>query len=87
MRSDSRGSTWSNWSAANGAASRVARGPEAEPPDRERQRLRLLDARLTELDTLDRGLEGEEGRRLQSLQQPQRELGELQARHREQGGA
>ncbi len=53
---------------------------------RERQRLRLLDARLTELDTLDRGLEGEEGRRQQSLEQHQRELGELQARHREQGG-
>src|SRR5574337_944852 len=53
---------------------------------RERQRLRLLDARLTELDTLDRGLEGEEGRRQQALEQHQRELGELQARHREQGG-
>ncbi len=53
---------------------------------RERQRLRLLDARLTELDTLDRGLEGEEGRRQQTLEQHQRELGELQARHREQGG-
>jgi uncharacterized protein YPO0396 len=53
---------------------------------RERQRLRLLDARLTELDTLDRGLEGEEGRRLQSLEQHQRDLGDLQARHREQGG-
>lgn len=54
---------------------------------RERQRLRLLDARLTELATLDRGLEGEQGRRLQSLEQLQRELGDLQARHREQGGA
>lgn len=54
---------------------------------RERLRLRLLDARLTELDTLDRGLEGEEGRRLQGLEQHQRELGDLQARHREQGGA
>jgi len=53
---------------------------------RERQRLRLLDARLGELDTLDRGLEGEEGRRQQTLEQHQRELGELQARHREQGG-
>ncbi len=53
---------------------------------RERQRLRLLGARLTELDTLDRGLEGEEGRRLQSLEQHQRDLGDLQARHREQGG-
>ncbi|UGB45427.1 ATP-binding protein [Frateuria edaphi] len=53
---------------------------------RERQRLRLLDARLTELDTLDRGLEGEEGRRQQALEQHQRELGELEARHREQGG-
>ncbi|HEY8587653.1 MAG TPA: SbcC/MukB-like Walker B domain-containing protein [Rhodanobacter sp.] len=53
---------------------------------RERQRLRLLDARLTELDTLDRGLEGEEGRRQQVLEQHQRELDELQARHREQGG-
>lgn len=54
---------------------------------RERQRLRLLDTRLTELDTLDRGLEGEEGRRLQTLEQHQREVGDLQARHREQGGA
>lgn len=54
---------------------------------RESQRRRLLDARLSELDTLDRGLEGEEGRRQQSLEQHQRELGNLQARHREQGGA
>ena len=53
---------------------------------RERQRLRLLDARLIELDTLDHGLEGEEGRRQQALEQHQRELGDLQARHREQGG-
>lgn len=53
---------------------------------RERQRLRLLDARLTELDTLDRGLEGEEGHRQQTLDQHHRELGELQTRHREQGG-
>ena len=53
---------------------------------RERQRLRLLDVRLTELDTFDRGLEGEEGNRLQTLEQHQRELGELQMRHREQGG-
>lgn len=54
---------------------------------RECQRLRLLDARLEELDTLDKGLEGEESRRQQALEQHQRELGELQARHREQGGA
>ncbi|WHZ18775.1 MAG: SMC-like chromosome segregation protein [Rhodanobacteraceae bacterium] len=54
---------------------------------REQQRMRLLDARLTELDILDRGLEGEEDRRLQTLEQHQRELRELQARHREQGGA
>jgi uncharacterized protein YPO0396 len=54
---------------------------------REHQRLRLLDARLIELDTLDRGLEGEEGRRQQTLEQHQREFGELQMRHREQGGA
>ncbi len=53
---------------------------------RERQRLRLLDERLAELDTLDRGLEGEEGRCQQRLEQHQRDLGELQARHREQGG-
>ena len=53
---------------------------------RERQRLRLLDARLGELDTLDRGLEGEEGSRQRTLEEHQRELGELQARHREQGG-
>jgi uncharacterized protein YPO0396 len=53
---------------------------------RERQRLRLLDARLAELDTLDRGLEGEEGRRQQTLEQHQRELADLQARHREKGG-
>lgn len=53
---------------------------------RELQRLRLLDARLAELDTLERGLEGEESRRQQVLEQHQRELGELQVRHREQGG-
>lgn len=53
---------------------------------RERQRLRLLDARLGELDTLDRGLEGEESGREQALEQHRHELGELQARHREQGG-
>lgn len=53
---------------------------------RERQRLRLLDARLVELDTLDRGLEGEEGRRQQTLERHQRDLRELQTRHREQGG-
>jgi len=53
---------------------------------RERQRLRLLDARLAELDTLDRGLEGEEGRRLQTLERHQHDLAGLQARHREQGG-
>ncbi len=53
---------------------------------RERQRLRLLDARLTELDTLDHGLEGEEDRRQQTLEQHQREWDDLQTRHREQGG-
>ncbi|HEX7324590.1 MAG TPA: SbcC/MukB-like Walker B domain-containing protein [Rhodanobacteraceae bacterium] len=53
---------------------------------RERQRLRLLDVRLAELDTLDRGFEGEEDRRQQTLDQHQRDLGELQTRHREQGG-
>ncbi len=54
---------------------------------RERQRLRLLDVRVAELETLDRGLEGEQGRRTQLLEQHQRELAQLQARHREQGGA
>ncbi|MEO9214044.1 MAG: SbcC/MukB-like Walker B domain-containing protein [Rhodanobacter sp.] len=54
---------------------------------RERQRLALLDARLTELDTLDRGLEGEESRRQKTWEHHQRELADLQARHREQGGA
>lgn len=53
---------------------------------REHQKLRLLDARLAELDTLDRGLEGEEGSRRQTLERYQRELDELQTRHREQGG-
>jgi len=53
---------------------------------RERQRLRLLDARLDELTTLDQGLEGEESRRQKTLEQHQHELGELQTRHREHGG-
>lgn len=54
---------------------------------RERQRLHLLDTRLVELNTLDRGLEGEEGHRLQALDHHQRERASLQVRHREQGGA
>ena len=54
---------------------------------RERRRLGLLDARLAELDTLDRGLEGEESSRQQILERHQLALAELQSRHREQGGA
>ncbi len=54
---------------------------------RERRRLELLDVRLAELDTLDRGLEGEESSRQQTLERHQLELSELQSRHREQGGA
>lgn len=53
---------------------------------RERQRLRLLSARLEELDTVDRGLEGEEGRRQKNLEQCQRDLNVLRERHRAQGG-
>lgn len=53
---------------------------------RERERLRLLSARLAELETQERGLEGEERQRLQALEQQQAALAELEARHREQGG-
>ncbi len=73
----------------------AARGERSELDDllagmdgyRERQRLALLDARLAELGTADRGLEGEEASRGQTLEQHQRDLAELQGRHREQGGA
>jgi len=54
---------------------------------RERQRLRLLESRLDELVTLDRGLEGEEDRCQQNLKQCERDLGVLREHHREQGGA
>lgn len=54
---------------------------------RERKRLQFLDARLAELDTLECGLEGEEARHRQILEQHQRELADLHARHRDQGGA
>lgn len=53
---------------------------------REQRRLELLDARLNELDTRDRGLEGEESSRQQTLERHQLALTELQSRHREQGG-
>ncbi len=54
---------------------------------RERRRLTLLDARLAELETLERGLEGEESSRQQALERHQLTLAELQSRHREHGGA
>ncbi len=53
---------------------------------RERRRLALLDARLAELDTRDRGEEGEEDSRRQTLERHQRELDDLRMRHRDQGG-
>lgn len=54
---------------------------------RERRHLTLLEARLTELDTLDKGLEGEEASRRQTRDRHQRELEDLRARHRDLGGA
>lgn len=54
---------------------------------RERQRLRLLDAHLLELETEHLGLESEEQRRQVALDRQQDELAALQETHREQGGA
>lgn len=54
---------------------------------RERERLRLLEARVTELDTRERGLAAEERQREQACEQHRRELADLETRHREQGGA
>jgi len=53
---------------------------------REQRRLSLLDARLQELDTQDRGLAGEEGQRRAALENHQRRLDDLEAQRRAQGG-
>ncbi|CTP91661.1 hypothetical protein XTPLMG728_2971 [Xanthomonas translucens pv. poae] len=53
---------------------------------REQRRLALLDARLQELDTQDRGLAGEEGQRRAALENHQRRLDDLEAQRRAQGG-
>ncbi|MFC3658124.1 ATP-binding protein [Xanthomonas hyacinthi] len=53
---------------------------------REQRRLALLDARLQELDTRDRGLAGEEGQRRAALDNHQRRLDDLEAQRRAQGG-
>ncbi|WP_235426630.1 ATP-binding protein [Xanthomonas cerealis] len=53
---------------------------------REQRRLALLDARLQELDTQDRGLAGEEGQRRAVLENHQRRLDDLEAQRRAQGG-
>lgn len=53
---------------------------------REQRRLRLLDARLLELDTQDRGLAGEEGQRREALDNHEEKLADLERQRREQGG-
>ncbi|XTQ94372.1 ATP-binding protein [Xanthomonas sacchari] len=53
---------------------------------REQRRLALLDARLQDLDTQDRGLAGEEGQRRAALENHQRRLDDLEAQRRAQGG-
>jgi uncharacterized protein YPO0396 len=53
---------------------------------REQRRLALLDARLQELDTQDRGLAGEEGQRRAALENHQHRLDDLEAQRRAQGG-
>ncbi|MCD7100165.1 SbcC/MukB-like Walker B domain-containing protein [Stenotrophomonas sp. MMGLT7] len=53
---------------------------------REQLRLQLLDARLREIDTEDRGLAGEEGQRRNHLDNHEARLAELERARREQGG-
>lgn len=53
---------------------------------REQRRLALLDARLQELDTQDRGLAGEEGQRREALDNLEQTLAELESEQRAQGG-
>ncbi|MCC4593398.1 ATP-binding protein [Xanthomonas campestris pv. cannae] len=53
---------------------------------REQRRLALLDARLQELDTQDRGLAGEEGQRCEALDNHEQTLAELEMQQRAQGG-
>lgn len=53
---------------------------------REQLRLRLLDARLMELDTRDRGLAWEEGQRRDALDNHEGKLVDLERQRREQGG-
>jgi uncharacterized protein YPO0396 len=53
---------------------------------RERRRLELIDSRLQELDTQDRGLAGEEGQRRAALDNHQQRLSDLERQRREQGG-
>ncbi len=53
---------------------------------REQRRLALLDARLLELDTQDRGLAGEEGQRREALDNHEQTLAELETQQRAQGG-
>jgi len=53
---------------------------------REQRRLALLEARLLELDTRDRGLSGEEGQRRSALENHESHLAELEAQRRQQGG-
>ncbi|MBB5886947.1 ATP-binding protein [Xanthomonas sp. LMG 8992] len=53
---------------------------------REQRRLALLDARLQELDTQDRGLAGEEGQRREALDNHEQTLAELETQQRAQGG-
>ena len=53
---------------------------------REQRRRELLNARLKELDTEDRGLLGEEGQRRQALENQEQKLGELELDQRSAGG-
>ncbi|MBN6102683.1 ATP-binding protein [Xanthomonas sp. CFBP 8703] len=53
---------------------------------REQRRLALLDARLQELDTQDRGLAGEEGQRREALDNHEQKLAERETEQRAQGG-
>ncbi|MGV8961624.1 MAG: SbcC/MukB-like Walker B domain-containing protein [Stenotrophomonas sp.] len=53
---------------------------------REQQRLQLIQSRLVELDTQDRGLAGEEGQRRQALDNHTQKMADLERQQREQGG-
>ncbi|PKH70604.1 ATP-binding protein [Stenotrophomonas sp. Betaine-02u-21] len=53
---------------------------------RESRRQQLIDARLRELDTRDRGLLGEESQRRAALDNHTAKLGELELQRRQQGG-